>query len=340
MTDDWLLVETLGREPAVVAVGRRRQDPTPITRFLKGTAGRAAIQSAIAESVESSKALASITPKKARVIRTEPVLMSDGRVHGVHVWSGPPEQDPPDRPIPGPLKWDMTLGVATDTAESLTNMGRKVEMQEPEERAFAECWPSGELKPNEGRALAAAVRFEPGHTMCDTWDGRDWQGNHIRVSFVVRNALEEGADGREHMVARGMNWRAEPAERSWPSDRLAQQILRGLARPGVHRALFEPHTWTLLKWLDAPCPFYDWRRIAADSPRIHPDDEAKRAAMREQFDTTGAACGVLRLPANDGGWVPIHVTVNRIELDDETYAGLVSVRLPAPAEIAAAGLPT
>jgi hypothetical protein len=102
MTDDWLLVETLGREPAVVAVGRQLQDLIPITTFLKRTAGRAAIQSAIAESVQTSKGLVSITPKKARVIRTEPVLMSDGRVHGVHVWSGSPEEEPPERPIPGP----------------------------------------------------------------------------------------------------------------------------------------------------------------------------------------------------------------------------------------------
>jgi len=44
MTDDWLLVETLGREPAVVAVGRELQDLVPITAFLKRATGRAAIQ--------------------------------------------------------------------------------------------------------------------------------------------------------------------------------------------------------------------------------------------------------------------------------------------------------
>lgn len=337
MTDDWLLVETLGREPAVVAVGRQLQDLIPITTFLKRTPGRAAIQSAIAESMHSSKGLVSITPKKARVIRTEPVVMTDGRIHGVQVWSGPPTDEPPERPIPGPLKWDMTLGVATDTAESLANMGRKVKLDDPEERAFAECWPAGDLKPNEGRALAAAVRFEPGHTMCDTWDGRDWQGNHIRVSFVARNALEEGPDGREHMIARGMNWRAEPAETPTSADRLAQQILRGLAQPGVHRALFDPQSWTLLKWLDAPCPFYDWRHITADSPRMHPDDEAKVAALNAEF-AAGAVSAVLRMPAHGGGWVPVHVTANRVEIDKDTFAGLVSLRLPTPAELAAAGL--
>ncbi|BBX46792.1 DUF5628 domain-containing protein [Mycobacterium cookii] len=337
MTTDWLLVETLGREPAVVALGRQLQNLVPITAFLRRKGGRAAIQSAIAESLHTSQSLVSLTPKKDRVIHTEPVVMSDGRVHGVHVWSGPAGDEPPERPIPGPLKWDMTLGVATDTPESLANAGRNVEAEDSEERALAECWPSGELKPNEGRALGAAVRSEPGHTVCDTWDGVDWQGRYIRVSFVARNGLEAGADGRDHLVARGMNWRAEEAERPQPSDRLAQQILRGLAQPGVHRALFDPHTWTLLKWLDEPCPFYDWRRIAADSPKLHPSDEAKMATMQAEF-AHGTTWGVLRMPGCDGGWVPVHVTVNRVEIGDDTFAGLASLRQPTAAEVADAAL--
>src|SRR6201995_235468 len=115
MAGDWLLVETLGTEPAVVALGRQLRNLVPITVFLRRNPRLAAIQAAIAESLQTSKSLVSITPKNDRVIRPEPVLMSDGRIHGVHVWSGPPEQEPPERPVPGPLKWDMTLGGATAT---------------------------------------------------------------------------------------------------------------------------------------------------------------------------------------------------------------------------------
>lgn len=332
MSDDWLLVETLGREPAVVALGRQSQDLVPISAFFRLRRRRAAIESAIAESLLTSQSLVSLTPKRDRVIRTEPVLMSDGRVHGVHIWSGPAGDEPPERPIPGPLKWDMTLGVATDTPESLLNIGRNVAVEDAEDRAFAECWPSGALKPNEGKVLAGAVRSEPGHIVCDTWDGTDWQGNHIRVSFVARNGLEPGTDGREHLIARGMNWRAETADRPSPSDGLTEQILRGLAQPGVHRALFDPHNWTLLKWLDEPCPFYDWRRTGAGALRAHPDDEPEMAAMGADL-AAGSTCRVLRMPACDGGWVPVHVTVNRVEIDDDTFAGLVSLRLPTPVEL-------
>ena len=52
----------------------------------------------------------------------------------------------------------------------------------------------------------------------------------------------------------------------------------------------------------------------------------------------GATSGVLRMPGNDVDWVPVHVTVNRVELEPDTYAGLVSLRLPTDDELAAAGL--
>jgi hypothetical protein len=126
MARDWLLVETLGNEPAVVALGRQLKNLVPITTFLRRNPNLAAIQTAIAESLQTSQSMVSITPKSRRVIRTEPVLMSDGRMHGVHIWIGLAEAEPPERPIPGPLKWNMTLGVATDTPESLINTGRNL----------------------------------------------------------------------------------------------------------------------------------------------------------------------------------------------------------------------
>src|SRR6201991_2585133 len=145
MAGDWLLVETLGREPAVVALGRQLRNLVPITVFLRRNPRLAAMQSAIAESLQTSQSLVSITPKNDRVIRTEPVLMSDGRMHGVHIWSGPADADAPERPVPGPLKWDPTLGVATDTPESFANSGKDPEVEATHGRAFAEVLPSRDL---------------------------------------------------------------------------------------------------------------------------------------------------------------------------------------------------
>ncbi len=337
MTHDWLLVETLGDEPAVVAQGSQLKNLVPLTAFLRRNPRLAAIRTAIAESVQTGQSLASITPKKDRVIRTEPVLMPDGRVHGVHVWSGPAHADPPQRPMPGACKWDLTVGAATDTRESLINNGKNPDVENTRGRVFAENWPPRVLKPNEGKVLARVVKPEPGQTLCIAWDASDWHGNPITVGFVARHCLEWGQDGLDHLVARGMNWRVDRDDAAEPDECLAQKVLNGLAQPGVHRALFDLNTWLLLKWLDEPCPFYDWRN-ATGSSRVHPDDEPLMRSMTTEF-AHGATARVLRLPAAGGSWVPVHVTVSRVEVEEQTFAGLISLRLPTDQELADAGLP-
>jgi hypothetical protein len=338
MTHDWLLVETLGDEPAVVAQGRQLKNLVPITTFLRRSPYLSAVRTAIAESLQTGQSLTSITPKHDRVIRTEPVVMSDGRMHGVQVWTGPADEEPPERPTPGPLKWDLTCGVATDTQESLANSGKNPAVEVTYGRAFAEDLPSRELNPNETKVLAMAVRAKPGQTLCSTWDGTDWEGNPIRIGFVARSALEAGPDGRDHLVARAINWRAENKGPAVSTDDLAQRILHGLAQAGVHRALFDLNTWTLLKWLDEPCSFYDWRGTDTDRPRVHPDDRPVMVSMTEEF-SNGATSRVLRMRGFDDAWVPVHITVNRVELEPDTFAGLASLRLPTDDELVAAGLP-
>ena len=338
MAHDWLLVETLGDEPAVVAQGRQLKNLVPITTFLRRSPYLSAVRTAIAESIQTGQSLTSITSKRDRVIHTEPVVMSDGRMHGVHVWTGPADAEPPERPTPGPLKWDLTRGVATDTQESLANSGKNPEIEVTYGRAFAEDLPSRELNPNESKVLAMAVKAEPGQTLCSTWDLTDWQGNAIRIGFVARSALEPGPDGRDHLLVRAMNWRAELKGPTVSADDLAQRILNGLAQPGVHRALFDLKTWTLLKWLDEPCPFYDWRGGETERPLVHPHDEHVMSSMTKEFADQPTS-RVLRMRGLDSDWVPVHVTVNRVELEPDTFAGLVSLRLPTAAEVATAELP-
>lgn len=334
MAHDWLLVETLGGEPAVVAQGRQVKNLVPVAQFLRRSPQLAAIRTAISESVRTGQGLASITPRNDRVIRTEPVVMSDGRVHGVHVWSGPADVEPPDRPIPGPLKWDLTLGVATDTKESLANSGKDPAVEATHGRAFAEELPTRDFNPNENKVLALAIRAEPGQSICSSWDVTDHHGEVIRVGFVARTAWESDRGG-EHLVSRGMNWRGQLDGTVQRPDFLAQQILHGLAQPGVHRAMVDLSDWRLLKWLDDPCPFYDWRGTA-DVPRVHPGDEALVTRMTTDF-AAGPTTGVLRLRQAGGGWSPVHVTVNRVELEEGTYAGLVAMRRPTDAELAESG---
>ena len=126
------------------------------------------------------------------------------------------------------MKWDLALGVATDTRESLANSGKNPEVEVTFGRAFAEDLQSRELNPNENKVLALAVKAKPDQTLCSTWDLTDWQGNAIRIGFVARTALEPGPGGADHLVAQAMNWRAELKGPVVSTHDLAQRILDGL----------------------------------------------------------------------------------------------------------------
>jgi hypothetical protein len=335
MNPDWLLVETLGPEPAVVAHGQQTKNLVPISAFLRRNPNLMAIRTAVGESVRAGKALSSITPKHDRVIRTEVVQMTDGRVHGVHVWVGTPDLEPPQRIIPGPLKWDLTNGIATDTTESLFNSGLDPTVEATHGRAFAEDLPTRDLNPSEAEVLSVAIKPEPGRTFCSAWDISDHAGNSITVGFTARVMVESDDSGRELLICRAMNWRSARDAVVAARNDLAQRILKGLAQPGVHRALVDLKTWTLLKWLDDPCPFYDWRANERGHAAVHPDDEREMSAMTADFNDRSAS-RVLRLRARGGGWTPIHVTAHRVELEEDTFAGLLSLRQPTDDELAIA----
>ena len=57
------------------------------------------------------------------------------------------------------------------------------------------------------------------------------------------------------------------------------------------------------------------------------------ARMTLEFGN-GATSGVLRLRDNDGGWTPVHMTINRVELEPDTFAALMALRLPTESELA------
>jgi hypothetical protein len=334
VNQDWLLVETLGDQPVVVAHGRQMKNFVPLSVFLRRSPNLAAIQTAIAETVASGIGLASITPKTKRVIRTEPVQMTDGHMHAVHVWCGPTDDDPPERPIPGPLKWDLSSGAGSATTEYLANAGMDPAQESLTGRSFVEDIPSRSLNRDESKALTWSIDVAPDRTYCATWDFADKIGGFRRVGWCARTLLETHDDGTDHLVARAMNLVETVSPSPLAPVNLADRILGGLAQPGVYRVIADLNTWTLLKWIDEPCPYFNWRGRV----KMHPEDHQRFSArMAEELDE-GSTSGVIRLPGNDGGFVPLHVTVSKVELEDGVTAGLVTLRLPTGIELAGAAL--
>jgi hypothetical protein len=260
--------------------------------------------------------------------------MSDGRMHGVHVWCGPTDEDPPQRPIPGPFTWDLTAATGTATVEYLINAGMDPAQEVLSGRAFAEDIPSRNLNPDESKALSWTIDAAPDRTYCATWDFTDKLGGFRRVGWCARTLMEKNEDGTDHLMARAMNLVEEVSETPLSADNLANRILQGLSQPGVHRVIVDLKDWTPLKWIDAPCPYFNWRGRV----QLHPEDRERSADRMTAELENGATSAVLRLPGNEGGWVPLHVTINKVELDGGVYGGLVTVRLPTDAELAEVGL--
>lgn len=325
MALDWLLVDTLAREPFVVAQGHRLRRFVPTAVFLRRNPYRLDIEQAIAKTSAAHTGSVRRTEHAGTIIRTEPVTMTDGRVHGVQVWTGPPSTPLPIRPTIGAVVWDLTTGVASDTRNALVNAGI-----DPEERldgrTFAEDLQISDIHPEEGAALALAVSCRAGQTYCGTWDiAARTDGELIRVGFVSRALSEPRNDGTDHLVIRAMNWRAPLESDSTATGHLAHQILRGMTEDGVYRAVLDLSTWRLLKWLDPPCPHFDWRGELTDRPLVHPEDDPTLRAMTQRF-ATGPATGTIRLRSQNG-WTPMHITACRIALADGVFAGLISTRL-------------
>lgn len=334
MIQDWLLVETLGDQPMVVAQGRQMKNFVPLAVFLRRNPNLAAIQTAITETVSTGTGLASITPKTKRVIRTEPVQMSDGRIHGVQVWSGPTDVEPPERPIPGPLKWDVTLGQGSVTVEYLLNAGMDPAEEALTGRAFVEDIPSRSLNRDESKALSWTIDVAPDRTYCTTWDFPDKRGGFRKVGWCARTLLELNEDGTDHLISRAMNLVESVNESPTASGDLARRIVDGHAQPGAYRLIFDLDNWRPLKWLDDPCPLVEWR----GQQQMHPDDDARlRPRMLRELEA-GHTNAVIRLPASGGDWVPLHVTLSRMELENGTFAGLATLRQPTDDELAEAGL--
>lgn len=334
MTQDWLLVETLGDQPMVVAQGRQMKNFVPLVVFLRRNPNLAAIQTAITETVSTGTGLASLTPKTKRVIRTEPVQMSDGRIHAVHVWSGPTDADPPERPIPGPLTWDLTLGEGSVTVEYLLNAGMDPSEEALTGRAFVEDIPSRSLNRDESKALSWAIDLAEGRTFCATWDFTDKKGAFRKVGWCARTLMEANEDGTDHLISRAMNL-VESVDESPPApEDLAHRIVDGMSQPGSHRLILDLANCRPLKWLDDPCPLVDWR----GPEQMHPDDRDHLESRMLPELENGASSAVLRLADTGGAWVPLHITIGRMELEKGTYAGLATLRQPTGDELATAGL--
>ena len=331
-----MLIETLGEDPTVVAVGKQAKKMVALPAILGRNRHFPMINEAIQGSISAKTPAIFPVPGSDRIIRTHPLIMTTGEVHGTHLWLGTQDTTPPERPIAGAWSWNLAADTVNLNADALFVNG--ITDREPGEGGnIAESFRYIEPNPDEADALAKVVNAHVGATHCATWVGKGEDQQLRRVHFSAR-IFEEPIT--RHRLVRGLNINTGPDTPLTPEQQptiLAQQLLAAVAEPGTHRAIVNLRTLTLLKWVDEPMPDIDWEYDPENKPKLHPDDLAIAREMSRGLSNApkdGGVLkteGILRIRGRNGQWLPIHVTANLTLLKEHTTAALVTVRHAPPA---------
>ncbi|MBB4853190.1 hypothetical protein HNP40_000556 [Mycobacteroides chelonae] len=328
MSRDWMLLETLGGEPTVIAIGLQARNMAPLESVLRRNRHRPLIEAAIADCRRTGEATMAYTPARDRVVHVHPISMGRAHIHGVHVWFGPADVGPPQRPVAGACLGDLDTSITTLTAGYFEVMGFDPHNRS-EKQAIAEGLAPVLPSPSNAELMANVVNPELESTFCGTCLAADYQGNTLQVHYAGRASKETDAAGAVTRINRILCTRVENSPHQ-PRVGLAQQILEAVATPGVHRLLMNVDTFAVLKWIDAPFPDLAWHYDPDQPKSIHPEDAAVAKNMRQEL-RAGSTAGTLRLRAISGGWLRLHATGTKFALRDNAFAALV--RLTAAPEM-------
>lgn len=342
MAAEWLLVETFGghrREPTVMAVGSNPRNMVPLRSVLGRSPFLSDVLTLIARVVETGKqAEAAATTGKRRILG-HPLCTYGGRVHGVYVWVGRLDEDPPQRDPAGAWHINLSRHVSSRSDDLLRLYGTSPENWR-NEHDLAELFAYGRLQTNsdESKALAMLVKATAGTEHQATWTVKRDDGVRRAAHFACRCVEVPNDNGKVELIVRGITHdiglaESVPAAPPPTPVLLAQQVLAAEATPGRWRAIVDLRTMRLLRWLDDPLPGAAWKLDSPHRPAIHRRDLRTAATMSNELASSGRARGMLRLRAEDGGWTQVIVTAALMLLDQHTTAALVTLTLPGTDQV-------
>jgi hypothetical protein len=302
----------------------------PLRRILSRGHSLADVESVVHAAVSTAQPVEITSGDGRRRVIGDPLLTFTGCVHGVYVWVGAAEERPPTRDPAGAWQFNLTTDRISGSDDLLDLYG-VAPADRQKERVTAEAFGRLVANADESRALAMLVRSEPGAEHQATWTVRRDDGQLRAAHFSCRTIAEPVGDGATEVVLRGITHDIGPAESTpsaLPPVVLAQQVLAGLAEPGLHRAIVNLRTFRLLRWLDDPMPGIAWE-YDPDEPThwIHPDDLPVAQALAEGL-AKGKTRGRLRFRTTPTGWQEVDVDAALVILDQNTTAALLTLRDP------------
>ncbi|WP_078288288.1 GAF domain-containing protein [Mycobacterium sp. D16R24] len=322
MAREWLLLETLGDEPTVIASGNQPRNMVPLSAFLRRNRNLGLIRRIITAATKANRSASIGPPDSDSVIDIRPIAMLDGRVHGVWLWTGstPPPAAPPAEGGAVVLNADtgalhMSDGAALAMGMAATEPHAEISM--PELYRY--------LTPNPGETdvLGLMVTATEDMTYCATWPGVDSDGNPTLCHFASRLVVEPNNEGVPERLGRAINLRVGRSVPPVPL--LEQRVLEAAAEPGAYRALVMIASRKLIKWIDPPAPEWHWEFDPLGRPKIHPDDEANLNFMIDNA-VFGATEAVIRFRCHDDSWESLHCSTNVVRLSEDATVALITHR--------------
>ncbi|WP_338887211.1 GAF domain-containing protein [Rhodococcus sovatensis] len=309
----WMLVETVHRGRAsLVSLGGRSRDMSSLPRAIKAVVGGRSSTRVWAEVVRSlehvrasAQSLDTTVPTGTRRTRIllHPVVGRGAQVHGVHLWVGDSEFDPPGYPMYDALAVTFEAERRSFVADPEllqrvvgdASIGGRSNFTSPEVFRYVDV---------DDAMGAIGALLSPAPEAGLTWSGL------ATAPFLARGP-------RLHLV-----FTATGEQSSWlglvhavESDSVATPRLESAAftalgevSPQVALVLMDITHNRLIRWLTDPVPSIQWKGIVDDRDTPHPDDVkrifAAASGLFAGTHTSGSVDGI-RLRRIGGGWTVV-----------------------------------
>lgn len=335
MAPDWLLIATFGgAEPSLIGVGATPKSFVALDRYFTARRGQ---RNRSLDDVRSAVLDLMADPDHRPIDRESddglhrivavPLLNSESRLHGIHLWRGPITVEPPRRDPVGAWHFNLSAGTASGS-EDLFDLYGVAPEDRRSEAALSGAFNRLVTNHDEGQALAKIVQSAPGTEHQAVWKVRRDDGAERAAHFSCR-MLDERPEptGNRVVILRGVTHDIGPADdvpSAPPPVILEHRVLDAVLAPGQYHAYVDLKRLTLIKWRNQPMPGIAWgNAVGEPEPAIHPDDlpiarEMARDLVRRNVE------GVIRVRGLDGEWKPLHLSVALVAFDESTHGGLVT----------------
>jgi hypothetical protein len=329
---EWLLVEAFGdHKPSVIGVGSTPKSMVPLRTILGRGRYLSDAEAAITSVTRDGETLHTPTQDGKRRVIAEPLASYRGDVHGVYLWIGGQDEEPPARDPAG--AWHFNL--STDTiggSDGLLDLYGVPAGERRTERFTAEAFGRLVAGADEAAAFAKIVRSQAGEEHQAVWtvrrDDDQLRSAHFSCRAIAEQAQRPDGTSEQQVVLRGITHDVGPAAAppGAPPVVLAQQVLAGLAEPGTHRAIVNVRTLKPIRWLDEPMPGIAWEYGTAEGLHwIHPDDLGEARKLVDGLARSSQS-GRIRFRTTEHDWKQLAVTGNLVILDSNTNAALLTLK--------------